>query len=183
MIAFRSCLAATAALLAAGSMAPPQQRHAQPKTHLAIFVTSDCPISNYYAPEIQEICSVYQPRGLTCTLIYEDVGLDEARMRAHLAEYGYRGIPASIDRDRTLARRAGASVTPQAVLYDADGRIRYRGRIDNRYEAFGKPRRVVTEQNLRDAIDAVLAGGPVPAPETPALGCHIAFLNPERMVP
>jgi hypothetical protein len=138
-----------------------------------IFVTSDCPISNYYAPDIQETCDAYRARGVTCTLVYEDAGIDEERMRAHLAEYRFRDIRAVIDRDRALARRAGATVTPQVVLSDADGRIRYRGRIDNRYEAFGKPRRVVTERNLRDAIDAVLSGEPVRKPETPALGCHI----------
>jgi len=151
--------------------------------HLMIFVTSDCPLSNYYAPEIQEICAGYRAKGLTCTLVYEDVGLGEARMRAHLAEYRYRDIPAVIDRDRSIARRAGATVTPQVVLWDGNDRRRYRGRIDNRYEAFGKPRRVVTERNLREAIDAVLDGKPVPTPETPALGCHIVSPDFERKCP
>ncbi len=150
---------------------------------LLVFVASDCPISNSYATEIQDICATNQPKGLTCTLVYEDVGFDEARMRAHLEEYGYRDsgrikpastIDAVIDRDRSIARRSGATVTPQAVLSDADGRIRYRGRIDNRYEAFGKPRRVVTRHDLEDAVDAVLAGRPVRTRETPALGCFIA---------
>jgi hypothetical protein len=151
--------------------------------HLMIFVTSDCPISNYYAPEIQEVCAGYRAKGLTCTLVYEDVGLDEEQMRTHLAEYRYRGIPAVIDRDRAIARRAGATVTPQAVLSGKDGRIRYRGRIDNRYEAFGKPRRVVTERSLRDAIDAVLGGKPVLKPETQALGCHIVSPDFQRKCP
>lgn len=151
--------------------------------HLTVFVTSDCPISNYYAPEIQEVCAGYRAKGLTCTLVYEDVALGEERMRAHLAEYGYRDVPAVIDRDRAIARRAGAIVTPQAVVMDQDGRIRYRGRIDNRYESLGRPRRVVTERNLRDAIDAVLGGRSVPKPETPALGCHIVSPEFERKRP
>jgi hypothetical protein len=144
---------------------------------LLVFVTSDCPISNYYATQIQDLCSSNRPRGLTCMLVYEDAGFDEARMRAHLEEYGYRDIDAVLDRDRAIARRAGATVTPQAVLSDADGRMRYRGRIDNRYEAFGKPRRVVTRHDLRDAVDAVLRGRPVRTPETPALGCFITSLS------
>ena len=143
------------------------------RAQLIIFVTSDCPISNYYAPEIQAICAAHHTKNLTCSLVYEDAGLDDKQMRAHMAEYGYRNIAAVIDRDRTIARRAGATVTPQAVLLDRQGRVRYRGRIDDRYEAFGKPRRVVTERNLRDAVDAVLSGKPVPRPETPALGCYI----------
>ena len=166
--------------LAAILLIPPA-RQAQ----LLIFVTSDCPISNYYAREIQDICTSNRPKGLACTLVYEDVDFDAARMEAHLEEYGYREpgqlktasttnvVDAVIDGDRAIARRAGATVTPQAVLSAADGRIAYRGRIDNRYEAFGKPRRVVTRHDLREAIDAVLAGRPVRTPETPALGCFI----------
>jgi hypothetical protein len=148
--------------------------------HLMIFVTSDCPISNYYAPEIQDICTANQTKGLTCSLVYEDVDVDEPRMRAHLKEYGYHDIAAVIDRDRALARRAGATVTPEAALFGPDGRIRYRGRIDNRYEAFGKPRRVVTEHDLRDAIEAVLNGRSVRTPETSALGCYIVSRDSGR---
>jgi hypothetical protein len=167
---------------------PPGQEHpaSGPRTaraHVSIFVTTDCPISNYYAPEIQHLCTEYAAKGLTCSLVYEDVAVDEAQMRVHLAEYGYRDVPASLDRDRSLARRAGATVTPQAVVTDATGRIRYRGRIDNRYQDFGRPRRVVTERSLRDAIDAVLAGHAVPTFETPALGCHIVFPSSGRKRP
>ena len=142
------------------------------KATLLLFVTSDCPISNFYAPEIQQLCAEYGRKGIACTLIYEDVGIDDAGIRKHLAEYGYHDMSTAIDRDRSIARRAGASITPQAVLL-VDDQVRYRGRIDNRYEAFGKPRRVVTARDLRDALEAVLAGRPVPNPETPALGCTI----------
>jgi hypothetical protein len=150
---------------------------------LMIFVTSDCPISNYYAPEIQDICTANQSKGLTCSLVYEDVDLDAPRMRAHLKEYGYHDIAAVIDHDRAVARRAGATVTPQAALFGPDGRIRYRGRIDNRYEAFGKTRRVVTEHDLRDAIEALLDGRPVATAETPAFGCYIVSTDSRRKQP
>jgi hypothetical protein len=142
------------------------------KATLLFFVTSDCPIANFYAPEIQKLCAEYGKKGVSCTLVYEDVGLDEAGMRRHLVEYGYARIASAIDRDRSTARRFGATVTPQAVVV-VDGEVRYRGRIDNRYEAFGKPRRVVTAHDLRDALDAVLAGRSIANPETPALGCTI----------
>jgi thiol-disulfide isomerase/thioredoxin len=153
------------AVLAQGAPAPPR---------VLFFVASDCPISNGYAPEIQRLCAEYGRRGVRCSLVYEDVALDPAAMRQHLDEYGYRDMPAAIDSDRTMARRAGASITPEAVLVDAKGNTRYRGRIDNRYAEIGKPRRVVTVHDLRDALEAVLAGKPVAHPETTALGCHIA---------
>jgi hypothetical protein len=112
--------------------------------------------------------------------MYEDVetaasgqALD-SHVRTHLREYRYSGIPAAVDRARTIAKRAGATITPQAVVVDRAGQIRYRGRIDNFYAALGKPRQQVTERDLRDALDAIVGGRPVAKPDTQALGCRIA---------
>jgi thiol-disulfide isomerase/thioredoxin len=141
--------------------------------NVLIFVSSDCPISNGYAPEIQRLCGAYHSKGVRCSLVYEDESIDSAAVRKHLEEYRYAGIPAVIDADRTVARRAGASVTPQAVVLDATGKVRYRGRIDNFYAALGQPRQRATVHDLRDALDAVIAGRTVATPETEALGCFI----------
>jgi len=143
------------------------------KTNVLFFISSDCPISNSYAPEIQRLCGEYGNKGIGCSLVYEDVGLDTIAMRKHLKEYRYDGMSAVIDRNRKIAKRAKATVTPEAVVIDSRGEIRYRGRIDNFYAALGKPRQQVTTHDLRDALDAVLAGKPVPNPETKALGCYI----------
>jgi hypothetical protein len=137
------------------------------------FIASDCPISNGYAPTIQKICAEYEPQGVHCTLLYEDVGIDAGSARKHLADYRYRGIPAAIDADRTIASYAKATVTPEAVVVDSRGEIRYRGRINNFYAALGRPRQVITQHDLTDALNAVLKGRPVPNPETQALGCYI----------
>jgi hypothetical protein len=145
------------------------------------FIATDCPISNSYAPEIQKVCRDYADRGVSCSLMYED--LDTARapatldaaVRKHLDEYRYGdAIPAAVDRTRAMATRARATVTPEAIVVDRAGAIRYRGRIDNFYAAPGKPRPRVTEHDLRDALDAVLAGRAVATPETRAVGCYIA---------
>jgi thiol-disulfide isomerase/thioredoxin len=137
------------------------------------FISSDCPISNSYAPVIQRLCGEYGAKGIGCSLVYEDVGLTAASMQKHLAEYGYARIAAVIDTTRKLAKRAGATVTPEAVVVDRRGEIRYRGRIDNFYADLGKPRQQVTAHDLRDALDAVLAGRTVANPETKAWGCYI----------
>jgi hypothetical protein len=147
--------------------------------NVIFFIATDCPMSNTYAPEIQRVCKDYGPRDVTCSLIYEDVDLApsasrlDANVRKHLLEYRYSGIPAAIDRDRVIAKRAKASVTPEAVVIDRSGKMRYRGRIDNFYAALGKTRREVTEHDLRDALDAVLSGKAVPKSQTEALGCFI----------
>lgn len=142
--------------------------------HVLFFVQTDCPVSNGYAPTIQRVCKVYGPRGVSCSLAYEDVTVDAPAVRTHMTEFAYRDIPATIDTSRALADRARATITPEAVVIDARGAIRYRGRIDNLYAALGKPRRVVTEHDLANALDALLAGKPVPKPETEAVGCFIA---------
>jgi hypothetical protein len=82
-------------------------------------------------------------------------------------------MTATVDRSRAVAKRARTTVTPSVVLVDRGGAIRYRGRIDNAYADLGKPRQHVTSHDLRVSLDAVLAGRPVPAPETEALGCYI----------
>jgi hypothetical protein len=141
--------------------------------NVLVFVASDCPVSNGYAPEIQRICRDYRAMGVTCSLVYEDVAIGPARVRAHRDEYRYTNIAAVIDGDRAIAARAKATVTPQAVVVGSGGVVKYRGRINNQYAALGQPRRVVTVHDLRDALDAVLAGRPVSNPETEAFGCFI----------
>ena len=59
----------------------------------------------------------------------------------------------------------------------ADESIAYRGRIDNFYADYGKPRRMVTEHDLRDALDAVLTGKAVEKPSTKPVGCFIPDLK------
>jgi len=142
--------------------------------NVLLFVASDCPISNGYAPEIRRICNGYRAKGVACSLVYEDMSIDEARVRAHRDAYGYKDIAAVIDADGAIAKRAKATVTPQAVIVGPGGIVKYRGRIDNQYAALGKPRRVVTVHDLRDSLDALLAGRPVAHPETEAFGCFIA---------
>ena len=146
--------------------------------NVIFFVQSDCPISNGYAPEIQRVCREYAARGVSCSLMYEDVevgraGSLDAAARQHLREFRYDAMPAAVDRTRAVARHAAATVTPQAVVVDRTGAVRYSGRIDNFYAALGRPRQRVTEHDLRDALDALLAGRPVPRPRTEPLGCYI----------
>ncbi len=137
------------------------------------FVTNDCPISNYYAHEIRRICEDYSKRAVGCTLVYTDSALTDEQARQHAAEYGHGTYPKIVDRNHVLVKAAGAAINPTAVLVKSDGSIAYRGRIDNMYAAIGIQRRVVTEHDLRAALDAVIAGRPVAKPESPPIGCYI----------
>src|SRR5688572_5729151 len=145
------------------------------KAAVLFFLSTECPISRFYATEIQRICASYRSRGVRCSLIFEDLPLAPAAVRRHLLEFSYRDIPAAIDESGSVAKQAGALVTPQAVIVDGARRIRYRGRIDNFYADLGKSRRQATVHDLADALDAILAGRLVSNPETKPVGCFITF--------
>jgi len=137
------------------------------------FVTNDCPVSNYYAHEIRRICDEYATKGVGCALIYTDPSITDAQAREHANEYGQGSYPRFVDRKHELVKATGASINPTVVVIRPDESIAYRGRIDNSFAAIGKQRRVVTEHDLRDALDAVLAGKTVAKPETQPIGCYI----------
>ncbi len=141
-----------------------------------IFVLSDCPIANGYAPEINRLCRDYGPRGVRFFLVHTDPDLGREEAARHARDYGYL-CPVVPDRRHTLVRRAGASVVPEAAVFTADGERKYRGRIDDRYADLGRRRTQVSSHDLRDALDDLLAGRPVRRPETKAVGCDIPPLS------
>ena len=153
---------------------------AKGKAEALFFIAPDCPVSNYYAHEIRRICDEYGSRGVSCALVYVDPTLSDADARKHAVDYGHGSYPKIVDRKHELVSATGATITPQAVIVKDDGSIAYKGRIDNFYAALGKPRRVVTEHDLRDALDAVLTGRKVASPETKAVGCYIPDLSAYR---
>lgn len=142
------------------------------KATIVFFVTNDCPISNRYAPEIGRICREYASDGARCLMAYVDPTVSENEIRDHRGEYG-SPAPAVRDTGRDLIELAGATVTPEAAVFDAAGQLAYRGRIDNLYAALGTPRRQATEHDLRTALKEVLAGASVTRPRTQAIGCFI----------
>ena len=145
--------------------------------HLLIFVTPDCPVANRYAPEIDRIAAAYADRRVRTFLIYADPSLTPARVKTHLADFHpLLRATSIIDKSWLLANETGATVTPEAVVITPAGRA-YRGRIDDWYLALGKSRAAATSHDLRDVLDAVLAGKPV-KPGAPAVGCYIERRTP-----
>ncbi len=142
--------------------------------HLLIFVSADCPISARYSPEINRIVRDYGARGVRAWLVYADAHAQAAAVRANLADFhpGLQATPV-IDAGLALTIATDAKVTPEAMIYTSAGR-QYRGRIDDLYDGLGQPsRRSAAHHDLRNALDAVLAGRPAPSPETQPIGCFI----------
>ena len=144
------------------------------------FVTTDCPISNQFAPEMNRICSEYEGRGVGCYLVYVDPHLNVADVKNHVKDFSYTCCPAILDAKHELVDIAGAKVTPEAAVFSRQGTVAYLGRINNWYEGFGQRRRVVSKHDLRDALDRVLAGKPVEPARTQAVGCFISKVGVSR---
>lgn len=145
------------------------------KTTVLIFVRTDCPISNRYAPELQRLYRQYSSKA-AFYLVYPDRAETTEGIRKHMAEYGYT-FGALRDADRSLVKRSLARVTPEAAVFSSHGDLVYHGRIDDRYADFGKSRPQPTTHDLEEALEAALAGKPVKAGSTRAIGCFIADLK------
>ncbi len=146
------------------------------KPVVLIFISTDCPIANGYAPEINRIYEKYSEQKVKCTLVHVDPELTNRDATKHADEFALK--PAVVvDRKHELVQAAGAKTTPEAVVFDSAGKVVYRGRINDRYADYGDRRNTVKTHNLRDTLDAVLAGKEVKVKETRALGCLIEPLK------
>ena len=143
------------------------------------FTTIDCPLSNSYVPEMNRIRTDYANRGVAFYAVQADTTVPDAEVRKHASEFGFT-FPVLLDPKQLLVRLAGATATPEAAVLSSDGQILYLGRIDNRVVDFDKRRPAATEPDLRNAIDAVLAGKPVARPRTDVVGCGINLVDPEK---
>ena len=146
------------------------------KAIVLIFVRTDCPTSNRYAPEVARLFEKYSPREVAFWLVYVDRDETPDMIRRHLSEYGYQ-LDAVRDMQHALVDMIGAKVTPEAAVFVPGEKMVYRGRIDNRYTDFGKGRAAPTRRDLEETLDAVLANQAVPRAKTRAVGCYIADLR------
>jgi len=160
---------------------------AQGKTHssdelqnhqatVLVFVATDCPNANTYAPLLARMYREYSARGVLFLAVYSDPDDTAAKVQKHDAEYQI-AYPGLLDPTQTLARQTGARSTPEAVILAPDGQELYRGRVDDRFMDYGKTRFQSAHQDLRDALDQILRGEPVKNPTTRVLGCAIPGVN------
>lgn len=148
---------------------------AGPKGLLVIFSCNHCPWVKAWQARMVALGNEYSQKGVGVVAInsndvtaYPDDDMEH--MIAQAKEHGYR-FPYVMDATSEVARAFGATRTPEAFLFDAQGKLVYHGAIDDNAE---KPEEV-KKTYLADALAAVVAGKPVPVAETKALGCSIKF--------
>jgi hypothetical protein len=137
-----------------------------------LFVRSDCPITNRYAPELSRIVGEFAPQGVEFWLVYPDPDETVAKIQRHLAEYGFQGQVLR-DPHHDMVKLAHATVAPEAAVFDADGKLFYHGRIDDLWVDAGRSRPKARTHDLDDAIEDLLAGRPVKEAATRAIGCFL----------
>ena len=144
---------------------------------MLVFVTTDCPIANAYAPEISAIARAYEQRGFEFFVVHVDPDVSADDARRHAGEYELDPGFVILDPQHDLVRALGITITPEVAVVLSDGTTAYRGRIDDQWADLGKKRRAARKQDLRAALDAILAGRSVGETRTRAIGCSIPILS------
>jgi peroxiredoxin len=162
--------------------------YASSKVLLVIFNCDHCPIASMYEKRIKQLTSDYTNRGVSVVVImgndpkaihlsergHTDLGdtLPEMKLRAAYRHFNY---PYLYDGDtQAVALKYGPTATPHAFVFDQQRILRYEGRIDSNARE-----ELATKHEVRDAIDALLAGQPVKVQDTPAVGCSTKWAYKE----
>jgi thiol-disulfide isomerase/thioredoxin len=145
------------------------------KVVVLVFVRTDCPVSNRYAPTIQRLSTQHGNKA-AFWLVYPSKADSPETIRKHLQDFGYK-LPALRDLQHALVKQGRVQITPEVAVFDANRRLVYHGRIDNLYEDFGRARSAPTTHELDDAILAAINGKTLPADAIPAVGCYISDLE------
>jgi Redoxin len=144
------------------------------KAIVFLFTSTDCPVSNRYAPEVRRIADEFRSKGFVFRIVYPNPAEDANAIREHMTAYSYAGAFEPVrDPSLALVKFVGATITPEAAVV-VDGRVVYRGRIDNRVVDLGRERPAATQHDLFDALTAIAAGKPPRDAVTQAVGCFIA---------
>jgi thiol-disulfide isomerase/thioredoxin len=131
------------------------------------FIATQCPVSNAYNQRMVEVYKDYAPKNVKFIFVNANRSEPANEVREHAKRVGFV-FPVYKDANNVLADRFDAQVTPENFVIDSSGVIRYHGSYDDNMNES----RVHT-RGLRMALDALLAGKPVPIPENKAFGCTI----------
>lgn len=142
------------------------------KAAVFIFLSNECPAANRTAPEIARLHREFGAGGVSFWMVHADPDETADSIRRHAVEYG---LPGTVIRDPgyRLAKMTGVRKTPEAAVILPDGRLVYRGRVDDRYVALGRERTVVTRRDVAEVLEAIVAGRSVVPRFEEAVGCHI----------
>lgn len=143
---------------------------------LVMFICTHCPYVKHIEGSLGKLGANYASKPIGFVAISSNDVTSHpadspAGMKAQALNFGFT-FPYLYDETQEVARAYSAACTPDFFLFDKDFRLVYRGQYDSSRPGNGKP---VTGDDLRAAIDTVLAGKPVPADQRPSIGCNIKW--------
>ena len=143
---------------------------------LVAFICHHCPFVRHIRHEFARFTTEYQARGLAIVAInsndsiaFPEDGPEGMTQEAQAAGYTF---PYLFDETQEVAKAYRAACTPDFYVFDRQRKLAYRGQMDASRPNSGVP---VTGEDLRAALDLVLAGRPVPADQRPSIGCNIKW--------
>jgi peroxiredoxin len=143
------------------------------KGTVIIFLSAQCPVVKGYNARINQIYADYQSKGINFIGINSNSTESLEWVKSH-AEANYK-FPMLIDSGNVLADEFAATVTPEVFVFDAAGKLVYKGAIDN-----SRTGENITENFLRDALDALLNGKQISKTVTKAFGCSIKRIEGQQ---
>jgi peroxiredoxin len=149
---------------------------------LVAFICNHCPYVKHIRSRFAALTKEYQARGVAVVAIssndVESFPEDApGKMAEEIVQAGYT-FPYLYDESQEVAKAYHAACTPDFFLFDRDHRLAYRGQFDDSRPKNGLP---VTGADLRAALDAVLAGRPVPGDQKPSVGCNIKWKSEKSL--
>lgn len=134
---------------------------------VVMFIATQCPVSNAYNERMVTLYNDYQPKGVAFIGINSNKQEDIEEVKDHSQKHHFE-FPVLKDWNNVIADRFKASVTPEIYVLNSNFEELYHGRIDD-----SKRESDVRSQDLRSALNEILAGKPVSKTETKAFGCSI----------
>jgi peroxiredoxin len=131
------------------------------------FIATQCPISNDYNSRMRAIAEEYSGKNIILLGINSNFNESIKEIKSHAAR-NKLSFPILKDEGNKIADVYGAQRTPELFVIDAEGVLRYHGRIDNSRDV-----RRVNRRDLREALNEMIAGKPVSVSEGKAFGCPI----------
>jgi peroxiredoxin len=143
---------------------------------LVMFICNHCPFVKHVRNGLAAFGREYAERGLAIVAINSNDVVNHPddhpdKMKEEVAVVGYT-FPYLFDETQEVARAYRAACTPDFFLFDQNRQLVYRGQFDASRPGNDIP---VTGSDLRAAVDALLAGKPVPSGQTPSIGCNIKW--------
>ncbi|MBI3233904.1 MAG: redoxin domain-containing protein [Bacteroidetes bacterium] len=144
------------------------------KASVLIFLSESCPICQKYSPALRKLYKDFSSENIAFYGVFPSMFIVQDSVVTFSKKFN---IPFTmlIDSNQEITNILKARITPEVFVLSEEGKILYKGRIDNMFPAIGRKRFAATSHELQDALSAVISKAAVQVKETEPIGCFIEF--------